>query len=152
DKPLAIGLFGLELDLIAPLVSIEEGIAGAAEPLPQRFRLRPSNRADRLPFSLQPADFCGGAFPLHRNRELFGADAERFLLGKIGRPDFLALGEVGISPREERVARFPESLPGRPRILPWNRADRLPLALQLLQLFGRLDPVGRLRERLSSRD
>ena len=43
----AVGLLRLELDLVAPLVAIEERVAGGAEALPDRFRLVAAHRTDR---------------------------------------------------------------------------------------------------------
>ena len=113
DQRLAVGLLGLELDLIPPFVAFEERIAGASEARPDRLRLVPPHGTDGFPFGLQPADLAGGLFPLARDGELFGARAQRFLLREVGSPGFLALRKIGISPREELIAGIAETLPGR---------------------------------------
>ena len=84
--------------------------------------------------------------------ELLGAGAQRFLLGEVGRPRLLAFGEVGVAPREELVAGVAETLPGGARVVARHGADLLPFLLQLLQLVGGLDPVGRIGERLGPLD
>src|SRR4029078_11065099 len=78
----------LDLDLVPPLVAIEEVIRGGAEPLPQRFRLAAADRADRLPLRLQAPHLRGGPLPLARVGQLLGPGAQRFLLRLVGRPDF----------------------------------------------------------------
>ena len=152
EERLAIGLLGFELDLVAPLVAFEERVAGGAEALPDRLRLVPAHGADRLPLGLQPSNLRGGPVPLAGGRELLGARAERLFLREVRRPRFLALGQVGVAAREELVAGVAETLPGRARVVARHGADQLPLVLQLLQLVGRLDPVGRIGERFGALD
>ena len=72
--------------------------------------------------------------------------------GEVGRPGFLALGEIGVAPGEEPVARVAELLPGGLGVLARHRTDLLPLGLQLLQLVGGLDPVGGVGELLGAGD
>src|SRR5206468_5218277 len=79
-----------------------------------------------------------------------GARAQRFLARLVRGPDFLALREVFVPPREEAIARVAEPLPDDARVRAGNGADGLPLRLELLHLIGGLDPVGRVRERLGA--
>ena len=94
----------------------------------------------------------GGAIPLARVGEFFGAGAEGFLLGQVRRPGFLALGEIGVAAGEELVARLAEALPGGARVVARHGACLLPFLLQLLQLVGGLDPVGGIGQRLGPFD
>ena len=64
--------------------------------------------------------------------------------------DRLALGEIGVAAREEAIAGGAEALPDRLLLAAADRADRLPLGLQLLDLVGGLNPVGRVGERLGA--
>ena len=64
DQLFAIGLLRLELDLVAPLVAIEERVARGAEALPDRLRLVAADRADGLPLALQAADLAGRPVPV----------------------------------------------------------------------------------------
>ena len=137
---------------VAPLVAFEERVTGGAEALPDGLRLVPAHGADRLPLGLQPSDLRGGPVPLAGGRELLGPGAERFLLREVRRPRFLAFRQVGVASREELVAGVAETLPGRARVVARDGADLLPLVLQLLQLVGGLDPVGRVGERLGALD
>src|SRR5262249_4995033 len=108
EQRLAIGLARLELDLVAALVAIAEVIGRGAEPAPERFRLAAADRPDGLPLGLQAPELGRRPVPLARVGELFRPRTERFLLRLVRRPDFLALREILVAPREEVIAGIAE--------------------------------------------
>src|SRR5262249_12822287 len=103
---------------------------------------------DRLPLALDALDFRRRGVPVGGAGQRFDARDERFFLGEVGGPDHLALREVGVPPREEAIACRTEALPDRLLLAAADRSERLPLGLELLDLFGRLNPVRRIGERL----
>src|SRR4029450_8566537 len=80
-------------------------------------------------------------------RERLDLGAERVLLREVLGPHRFALREVGVAAREELVTRGAEAFPERLLLPARDRADRLPIGLELLDLVGGLDPVGGGRQR-----
>src|SRR4029077_4936401 len=103
-----------------------------------------------LPLRLQPLHLARGGVPVDRVLDRLRLDDERFLLREVLGPDGLALGEVGVATGEEAIAGAAEALPDRLLLAAADRADRLPLGLQLLDLVGGLNPVGGVGERLGA--
>ena len=137
-------------DLVTLRIAEEEAVARATESLPDRFGSRLLDGTDRLPLALQPPDLGDRRLPVGRIGERFGARAELFLLHKVLRPYGLALGEIGVAPREEAIAGDPEPLPDGLLLPSRDGANRLPFGLQLLDVLGRLNPSGRVGERFGA--
>src|SRR5438093_216723 len=137
-------------DVVPLRISREEVVACAAEALPQRFGTAFLHRADRLPFGLEAFDFADGGVPVCRLAERFDFRAERVLLCQVVRPPRFAVGEVGVTTREEAIAGGAEALPDRFLLPTGDRADPLPFRLQLLDLVGGLDPARRPGERFGA--
>src|SRR5207249_318546 len=138
---------GLEIDLVAALVALEEAIAGGVEAPPERFGLAATHGAEGLPFGLQPLDRVGGRLPVGGNGEGLRASEERLLALEVPGPLLLALVEIFVAAREEPIARLAETLPQGLLVAARRGLDRLPLRLQALDGLRRPGPFGRGGER-----
>src|SRR5262249_21373888 len=108
------------------------------------------DRTDVLPLALQSLDLRGGRVPVGRILQRLGAGDEPLFLAEVFTPHLLAFGEIGMTAREEAIARGAEAFPHRLLLPASDRTDGLPFSLQLLDLVGGANPVGRLGERLGS--
>ena len=109
----------------------EEAIAGGAEPLPDRLFLAARDRADGLPFGLQPFDRLGGLHPVGRVGERLGPLAERDLLREVLGAHAGLGGEVRLAPRPDLVVRGLEAPPQRLALRARHVGGLAPLLLQL---------------------
>ena len=149
---LAVGLARLDLDLVAALVAVEERVRGRPEPLPQRLRLGPADRADRLPVRLQPAQLGRRLVPVARGRR-----APR--RGRTALPSCAWLApQTSLRCARSSFRRVKNLSHASRNRFQTTRVSgrgtgpgRLPLRLELLHLLGGLDPVGGLGERLGAR-
>src|SRR5262249_32507591 len=111
-------------DVVPLRIARKEIVAGAAEPLPQRFGAALLHRTDGLPLGLQLLDLGGGGVPVGRLLQRLDFRDERIFLREVRRPDGLALREIGVPAREELVARRAEPLPDGLLLAARDRADR----------------------------
>src|SRR6185295_15533694 len=136
------------LEVVAVLVALEVVVAGLAEALPDRVGLVLADGAHGLPLALQALQLGRGRLPVDRVPDGLRLLAQSRLLREVRGPLLFALALVLLATREEHVGGLAEAPPDRLRLRPRHRSRRLPLRLQPLQLFGGLEPVGRLGEGL----
>src|SRR5207245_11409349 len=96
--------------LLAPA---EEAVRGPAKALPEGLGRLVRRGTDLLPLALQTPELVGGLQPVRRPGEGLRPADQLFLSLEIGLAFFLLLGEVGLEPRMELVARRLEAQPQR---------------------------------------
>ena len=137
---------------VGGVAGAEEGVLGAAEPLPQRVVDVLGRRAGGLPLAHQVAVAAGGRAPVGRVGERLGLLGQP-LLDDAGAVALLVLlGEVRLAAPGVGRARGREPAPQRVVGGPVDAGERLPLVEQLAQPVGAVAPVVALGELLGLGD